>query len=384
MKNQGVLEADLQQKYVSKAGRKAVVLRLWVFWVGLSTLVFGDSLFAFYAPGCVTVPEVQSSLYGGNAVKFFEGRLALINARKSSEKLDAIVAAYRVACTESNRSVIWLSFTIPPELDSSTLYLMPNVSFVLQNVNQITASLSREPGGSLPVMGPLPPVIGNSDENAFAEDRPRTWLYIVQGDGGWGWDLPTMTPEIYNDSFWLLLDNPGFKQPRHQIEVPSTVNLLKPSAHLPLNGRLSGHWVVEGAADQGVMLAISELVPALIPAPAEIGHSRLVLLLSWYTFDENGEPLWLTGSAQFLPGESEVTLPIVLVSEGKFLGAAGGRRTQAGNVILRSVSCGQIDVVYDLSDLGLGSGNTKLKRLFSLEISDYPCSDKTDQQGVES
>ncbi len=165
MKNQGVLEADLQQKYVSKAGRKAVVLRLWVFWVGLSTLVFGDSLFAFYAPGCVTVPEVQSSLYGGNAVKFFEGRLALINARKSSEKLDAIVAAYRVACTESNRSVIWLSFTIPPELDSSTLYLMPNVSFVLQNVNQITASLSREPGGALPVMGPLPPVIGNSDEN---------------------------------------------------------------------------------------------------------------------------------------------------------------------------------------------------------------------------
>jgi hypothetical protein len=384
LKIQDVFDADHQQKNHSKAGRRAAVLPLWTFWLGLSTLAFGDSLFAVYAPGCVTVPELHTSLYGENVVKFFEGRLALVNARKTSEKQDAIVAAYRVACTDSNRSVIWLSFSIPPELDSSTLYLMPNVSYVLKNANEVSANLSRDPRGSLAFFGPPSPVIGNSDENAAAEDSPRTWLYIVHGDGGWGWDLPLMTPELYNESFSLLLGTPAFKQGRYRIEVPSTATVLKPNTHLPLNGRLSGHWVVEGAADQGIMLAISELVPGSIPAPDEIGRSKLLLFLSWYTFDDDGKPLWLTGSAQFLPGESEVTLPIVLVSQGEFLGAAGGQRTQAGSVNLRSVSCGQIDVGYDLSGIGLGSGSTKLKRLFSLEISDYPCSDKTDQQGVES
>lgn len=343
-------------------------------------MAFGDSLFAIYSPGCVTVPAVQTALYGENAVKFFEGRLSLVNARNPPAKVDAIIAAYRVACADNNRSVIWISFSIPPELDSSTLYQMPQISFRTNDGFRAEFSLSREPGGS-PYLGPTAQIIGNADEYPSAKDKPRTWIYILQEEAN-GWDQPAITPTIYNGSFKLQFYGSGVG-PMPELAVPSTEELLSPNPFMPLNGRLSGNWVMDGAPDQGIMLAVSELVAGSMPSPDEIAESKLLMFLSWYTFDAQGNPLWLTGSAQFLPGESEVSLSLDLVSQGEFLGQTGGQRTQAGSLNLRAISCGQIDVDYDLSGIGLGSGETQLKRLFSLEISDYPCSDKTDQQGVD-
>ena len=389
MKIQSVIDAVYQPENHRSSSSRAVALLIWA----LSTSLFNipdlraswasawESAFATYPPGCVTVPDVQTTLYGDNAVKFFEGRMALVNARKPSEKRDAIVAAYRVGCADSNRSVIWISFSIPPELDSSTLYQMPSISFLLNDGWRPYVKLTREPR-STPFAMPGPQIIGNTAE--FAEiNEPRTWVYILDLDPNTAyWDEP-ISPQEYNGSFKLQFYGSGI-QPVFEVAVPATTDLLRPSTYMPLNGRLSGNWVMDGAADQGIMLAISELVPAAIPAPDEIGQSKLLLFLSWYTFDTQGKPLWLTGSAQFLPGESEVSLSIDQVSKGEFLGEAGGQRIQAGSLNLRAISCGQIDVDYNLSAVGLGSGTTNLQRLFSLEIAEYGCSEKSIQQGEDS
>lgn len=393
LKIQGVLDANFQPGNHRRPIPAVVVLLIWASVVSLFSIPdlrasWGsawESVFANYPPGCATVPDVQSTLYGDNAVKFFEGRMALVNARKPSEKLDAIVAAYRVGCADSNRSVIWVSFSIPPELDSSTLYQMPRISFRLNNGWRPYASLSREPGGTQ-VSEPIPQNIGNHDDYAVAANSTRRWVYILDLDPVTAyWDGP-ISPEEYNGRFRLQFYGPEYpnNHPVLEVEVPATAELLSPNAAMPLNGRLSGNWVIEGAVDQGIMLAVSELVPASIPAPDEIAQSKLLLFLSWYTFDANGKPIWLTGSVRFLPGESEATLLLDLVSQGKFMGESGGQRKQAGSVNLRAISCGQIDVDYDLSGVGLGSGTTTLKRLFSLEIAEYGCSEKSLLQGEDS
>jgi hypothetical protein len=79
-----------------------------------------------YPPGCATLPDLQTTLYGDNVVKFFEGKIPLPNALNLAEYIDADVAAYRVACAEPNRSLILLEFR-PRGVGS---HLVPNTRTV--------------------------------------------------------------------------------------------------------------------------------------------------------------------------------------------------------------------------------------------------------------
>jgi len=338
------------------------MIRVWQFLV-LGLICCNAQAFDLYPPGCVTLPELQTLVYGRNAVKFFDGQVALVNARSTTETLNARVAAYRFACAEPNRSVIWLEFS---RTDRSAWMQMPVVGLGFPSGTPL-ATLLREPGVFAQGQ-PGPQVMGDP-----GEDR---WIYIVDQDpiAAW-WDGP-VTAEEYNGRFELrLFHAKALNRPILKIPVPATSELFATPGPMPLNGRLSGMWVAENAADQGFVLSFSELVPEQMPEPARLWERELLLFLSWSTFDLDGEPLWLTGAGRYLPGDSKVSLELVLVTDGRFMGSVEATRIAAGTVELTAVSCNRLDVDYDLDPIGLGSSSMQLKRLFSLEIAGYACRD---------
>ncbi len=155
---------------------------------------------------------------------------------------------------------------------------------------------------------------------------------------------------------------------------PQTCCLL-PVPRLPLSGRQSGTWVIEGAADQGFQLAISDQVGVRQDSAPGVPDLPLVIFLTQYTFDTDGNMLWLTGAAEFEPGASEVTIPIERVTNGEFRGSKRADREIVGSVTITSNSCNDLGFEFDYSSLGLGQGVRRLQRIFSLETAGYDCRD---------
>ena len=180
----------------------------------------------------------------------------------------------------------------------------------------------------------------------------------------------------YNGAFTLKLD--WGEQTGYLVEIPPTETVLSTNPSIPLSGRLSGNWVVEGASDQGFLISISELVEGNAPFHESVySHlqSPLLIFLSWYTFDAQGNKLWLTGAAEFATGESQVTIPIEEVSNGEFMGSKTADRSVVGNMTIKGNNCNDLTLQYNLEEIGLGTGSQHLNRLFSLETAGYVCRD---------
>jgi len=100
-----------------------------------------------------------------------------------------------------------------------------------------------------------------------------------------------------------------------------------------------------------------------------------VIFLTKYTFDARGNMLWLTGTAEFEPGASQVTIPVEKVSNGEFRGSQRADREIVGSVTITSNNCNHLGFEFDYSGLGLGQGVRRLQRIFSLETAGYDCRD---------
>jgi len=344
---------------------------------------FIENPYTPYPPGCATLPELQSVLYGDNAVKVFEGEIPLPDAGDPTEKLPVNLAVYRVACADDNRSIIVLEFAIPARLDPAvTYYRVPAVG--------VNYDLPFFPSGTLMRLSEAPNDWGGTESDGsgevFGGNTPNTtdghdrrWLFIFDNLSPWALEAGAypadyyMLPTYYNNYFTMYLGT--VSESDYGIGVPSTASLLTANPRIPLSGRLSGNWVVDGASDQGFVIAISELVPEAVPSPEDLADSPLLMFLSWYTYDANGHKLWLTGSSQFGMGDTEVTIPIEKVTHGEFLGSKTAERAVVGSVTITGNNCNDLSFQYDLGDLGLGSGTKHLKRRFSLETAGYVCRD---------
>jgi len=335
-----------------------------------------------YPPACISGPLNQLDLTGDNAAMFFSDRIWLevthkIESSDPEANLGEVqLDMYRLACSEPDRSVIIAEFTLPPE------WVDPRKS----------ALLLPWVGGNGPF--DLWPLVWHAEANAwgnYAQQTYYTSLAIGDYTGGWddarrfGWrfvlDIPppggfggrASAPHYYNSNFSILLFR-GDGEYFFGINVPATSTLFSDPAPLALGGRLSGNWVEEGSADQGLLISFS----AGPPPPggtAEPERSPLVAFLSWFTFDGDGDLLWLTGAASFAQGSSEMLVPLEAVEQGQFIGDVTAERTAVGTARLRAIHCNWIEVEYDLSPLGLGQDVMRLERLYALELADYPCRD---------
>lgn len=341
-----------------------------------------------YPPGCVTLPSSQSDLYGENIAQFWSGSLELENVHKVESRDPAAnrspvdVAMYRVGCAEPGRSVILVVFRLPTERASGGYPQLVLPTFTGNTaMDPVRFDLKPEPNGwgEDVTQNLLTKRTFGDYSDGWFDAGFLAWTYILDiGPDGRYWPSPFLV-EYYNSRFALEMFIDG--EWTGYIDVPATTKMLAPSSTLPLNGRLSGTWVEPGASDQGFLLSFGNPVPPAGDTEERPERPDLVAFLTWYTFDREGEQLWLAGDARFPQGADEVVMPLVRVNGGRFLGpesaglAGESPREQVGTLRLKSLGCNALVADYELESLGLGAGSIHLRRLGVLETAGYPCRD---------
>jgi hypothetical protein len=326
-----------------------------------------------YPPGCFTLPQLQDALYGSQSVHVWSGTITVDTVarnfvepkRKTSQvSLDL----YRVGCAEPGRSIIVAEFRLPQVwVDPvQTQLILPD--FVGETgFDPLPFHLRSEPNGAR--LDVAMKTTWGDYTDGWWDARGYVWRYVLDTD----WEFEESR---YNSDFLTLQVVNHDQEVVAIIDMPATDDVLQPGTSLALNGRLSGTWVESGARDQGLVLTFSNLVPA---GGIEVEHPEeadLSVFLSWFTFDPQGQGLWLTANTSFAQGETSIDLPIVRVGDGQFLGSKRANRSIAGHGTLHALNCNELVFDYALDDIGLGSGQLQLQRLFALEIDGYPCRDR--------
>lgn len=361
---------------------RAIILSLLLCWPWLELQAFTNFLQNPYTPypeGCSAAEDWYETSPAIKRFKFHEGRVSLKTPGFPASSTEAVIKAYRFACAEPNRSLILLQFTTPDD-KADYFYSAPSIRAVFADGSSVLMSLTwSSPNNwkletwpaSQPFAFGMNNCIGNADFCSatgwtFVLDNRSPLLAGVEAD-------EFLTSDEYNGSFRLEL-NWSDKSRGYSIEVPATFTEFPEETSIPLSGRLSGLWVIDGAADQGFNIAVSELKGDPYACYPEYCGKNL-LHLSWHTFDSLGQPMWLTGAAEFTYPATEVEFPLITVSGGEFLGDKRAVRQVVGQVKVSAQSCNNLAFEYDLSPLGLGVGVTRLNRIFSLELAGHTCRD---------
>lgn len=341
-----------------------------------------------YPPGCGLVPEMDAQgRLEAPAVNVYDGIIETLDVR-NSEWVPIQFRAYRSPCSEPDRSLLWLTLTLDANHASETAeLLLPSIGVQLSGqasntwINLATETngwgsgaefdrqatyLTASQRGQLYYYDPL------------SANGKRRWMFVLDSfpplSEWWPW-AGVLTASKYNDRFTLTVRS-GQASKEITIDVPATSELLPaPAPRLPISGRLSGNWVIAGAADQGVTLSISGKIPPDRSYAPDGDELTMVVFLAHYTFDASGHMLWLTGAAEIAQGAYEVTIPIERVINGDFRGSRSADREIVGSVTIASNSCNDLAFNYDYSALGLGSGEKRLSRLFSMETAGHDCRD---------
>lgn len=262
---------------------------------------------------------------------------------------------WRKGCTNSNRAVIMMDLTVVDnnngQMDCAptpkTEAVLPNGDIkMMRTINEPNTYFGFE-GARLVCETTMFTLFVDTASvlrpNATADD------YIKASD--------------YNGD-WTLVMEDLLTGARQAVDIPAyTGNLSTP--RIAFTGRLGGNWAVPGARDQGFLISFNELTDPTVG----------VLFVSWYTFDKDGNLLWLTGNANYSWGDTEATFDIQLVENGVFMGSKVADRRSVGPATLVALGCNNLQFSYDLNELGLGSATKSLVRIVSLEPQGYVCSD---------
>jgi hypothetical protein len=336
-----------------------------------------------YPPGCAKMPDMAEP--GGlesQAANFYESEIQFYTSQ-TGEAVPMTLRGFRAPCSEENRSLIWLEFTLSAHHASQYLKIqLPTVVAETAPNWRKLMSLAVEPNGW-----------GSGGwvdrEAAFLSSQlqglvwyygspagERRWVFLLDNAPPYPDEVPEfgLTPAEYNAAFKLVLRYNPYDFLK--IDVPATRDILPlETPDLPLSGRLSGNWIVPSAADQGILISISESVLPDVPGIANTADMPMVIFLAHYTFDEHGHMLWLTGAAGFGPGLTQVKIPIERVTNGEFRGSRRADRETVGSVRITSRSCNDLIFEFDYSGIGLGAGQRRLERLYSMEAAGHDCRD---------
>ena len=335
-----------------------------------------------FPPSCAT----EMDTYRERGVRVLTKDIQL-HDRLENESVPFVFSIYRAPCSERDRSLI-LAELHPADIWAGREFevALPWIRATPEGTDYefILVPVTEPNGWS---------AWGNLEQQqAFLVSRSRAiedstmvidpelrWRFLLVNTPSLYWSDPSwgswwgISPSKYNGALRLVF---GTSFDTWEIDVPSTSSLWQTvSEPLPLSGRHSGTWVVDGASDQGFQLSFSEQVGPRANFESAIPDLPLVVFLSQYTFDAAGRPLWLVGNVEIWPGATEVTMPVYRVTDGRFRGERPAQRELAGEVTLRSRSCNDVEFAYDYAAIGLGAGSRRLVRLFSLETAGYDCRD---------
>jgi glucose/arabinose dehydrogenase len=130
------------------------------------------------------------------------------------------------------------------------------------------------------------------------------------------------------------------------IQAPSTI---------PIDGSLSGTYVVDGLLDQGFMLTVGN------------NAQGNFVFITWFTYDESGQPLWLVGNDFLANNADRITLTMQRLQGPSFLNFSNqpATRTDVGPMTLVAVDCNTL--LADFNFGTLGASRLTLKRLTNIQ-----------------
>lgn len=307
-----------------------------------------------YPPGCATITEYGNEAAHGATELLYSEVMELADVSEffyTGAKSDVRVEIYRQGCAEPGRAILKVRL----EVISGGSALAPILIAVIDG-QDFPLRLTADPNSYTDHYTGAPIFEGEVFEYFLdGVAWPDLPSYLEQ-------DLGIMTPALYNGAFQLdFVDYVDFTT--ISVDIPAYTNNLK-SAMMPFNGRLSGNWVVAGVPDQGFILAFEELP-----------DGTNFVFFSWYTYAADRTLLWLTAASSYALGENSTELDMELVTNGEFLGSEEADRSEAGHATLTAYHCNHLQLDFDLTELGLGTGSIRLQRLFSLETAGYACRD---------
>ncbi|MEJ8567956.1 hypothetical protein [Elongatibacter sediminis] len=305
-------------------------------------------------PACVTnVPVLDDFNFSGSEVLSDEV-VTWIDTEFVEQ--DLAITVWQMGCPEPGRRILMVTLELLDDQDGvADMALLPWAwGRVAGDPTRYRFRLNVEPNTNQ-ARDDVTGLLYEGVESTFIMDTPAPLAEDFNAD-------QIMLAGQYNGAFELELEDPeGFTS---IVQIPRYKGTLT-APDMTLTGRLSGNWVTPGAADQGFVLAFEELAE----------ESEGLFFLSWYTYDGAGDLLWLTGAATYDLQAAAVSFDIELVTNGQFLGGKPADRQVVGSGTISAFDCYDLEFVYDLSALGLGSAIIPLRRLFALEIQGYACGD---------
>lgn len=178
--------------------------------------------------------------------------------------------------------------------------------------------------------------------------------------------LSDITAEQYNGELeaslmWALNDD------SLEFQIPAYDAFENPpqTDGFPLNGRLSGQWVADDLARQGLVLQIGETA------------DRIFLFAISFTYLD-GNPFWTVGNADFEPGATSVELDMFRLEGGTYFGdptslgsSPDVSQELIGRMTISASDCNRLEVDSDFSVGGLGAKTLEMDRL--IRIAGYDC-----------
>jgi hypothetical protein len=335
-------------------------LTLLFFLVTFSTPVLAQENYATnplvpYPPACATNYQVWDKYNISGTEIIHSGMIQLTGESGILHDVELIV--WRKGCAEAGRSVILVDLKPVDDGDGMDEWVFTPWFF---------AATRRDPHIKMRAISE-PNTSYATDETQKLWEGGSYTLFLENPSIYSEFAYIMVNPEEYNGAWQLRVRDVGDPVANTwEIDIPTYTNNLH-TPRMALTGRLSGTWVVSGVPDQGFVLAFEEEGSSLMP--------RGLFFMSWYTFDEKGDPLWLTGNGFYDRGATEISVDIVLVTNGRFLGAEVADRRIVGTARIVAQDCNSLVLEYDLEAIGLGAGSEILQRIFSLEIQGYACRD---------
>ena len=125
---------------------------------------------------------------------------------------------------------------------------------------------------------------------------------------------------------------------------------------IPIDGSMSGTYLVLDLNDQGFFVTVSENA-----------EGEPFVFIAWFTFDDNGQPLWLVGVDFLDPGDTATSMTMQRIEGLKFLDFSdeSAVRTDFGVMTFTALDCNTFRGDYDF---GInGSGSLDILRLTSIQ-----------------
>lgn len=122
-----------------------------------------------------------------------------------------------------------------------------------------------------------------------------------------------------------------------------------------LDARYSGTWFDPLRSGEGLQFEFSQFA-----------DGQRVAIVTWYTYDLAGQPIYLGGSSTYQAGATRVTVPLVSTSGARFgtgFNSASIQRIPWGVVDLEFPDCSNSRVTYRAINLGFGNGELRLSRI---------------------